>query len=923
MSLAFVIGFMFVSIAEEQLDSMAKEEIIGVLEVPTSRTFNDVSLNGATIDVSGLFTAAQNAETGTLVELSGVNDVKSVGFTGFIEVAADSVITGRSSVVFGTDTSVLRIHVPEGVSLTVGCPSMGKVRKTGTGVLRFLFPFDGPGSMLVDEGSVELGVHARFADNVTVVTASGSSIVLNDGAAFPLGAMSARPILKTAEVWLDASRMSAKDGEAVPSVPNYGSVGGNWELFKTGDPAPGAPTYMTNAINGRSVIAFNGNQALVLDTYSNCSSSISIFMVWQQTAKSRWGGPIGLYSKDVVGTGAKMLHLEMDAGGDKMVKLSAGNNADNRVEWTTSGQTSDFPRLPSCLSLISAGSGYVTREYLNDEAVTDSSVPKTQELVVNRVCIGGRNGHSSVADFPQWYGNDNGSNRMFKGRLAELIVFSRALSAAERTKVEAYLHAKWFGSGDGALLAENPTFICVPSGRAIVTGTVRPTADRSEPSLAVAGNGTVNLAAEIVNRATLQVDARELELAPVARAASRAAIWVDASDLGSCQTDENNRVTNLVNKGSCGGSFVVAPALPSYAGEVRGPLLTGGGFDGSHASMYFDMDSALRLTSYTNKTETLDNRSIHVYAMICPKKAFGWYSFAFSFASLSQSGNNDHVQDGTLRLMHTDYGKYTLGCGGSKAVTLNASSLMKAKEGEESILCVAHLGRSGGSFGFEGATWSTGCVRSFSYQDLGGGGFDVDAVLLGGRFTKNANAAYLDPGSADANRLWRGYVGEFIVFDDPLSTEEEDALLSYLKKKWMNKGNGLEMPPSFLSGNWGEPVLDDGALVLGDETIVRHSTASLPVRELSVGENVSWMRQLEEGHSSEMFSVLGNMSFAGPQIVTVDGLSPDFKLDRLIAGSTAGVRDECWRAASVNYRVVVRPDGIWLKRQRGSAIIVR
>ena len=264
---------------------------------------------------------------------------------------------------------------------------------------------------------------------------------------------------------------------------------------------------------------------------------------------------------------------------------------------------------------------------------------------------------------------------------------------------------------------------------------------------------------------------------------------------------------------------------------------------------------------------------------------------------------------------------WTIGFGSTSSSALTPSAAMK--DANAKLLCVAHLDRVGGSFGFEGASETTGTARSFAYGTAGGG-FAVDSVLLGGRFTALGAAAYQDSGSGGANRLWRGYVGEFIVFDDPLSPAEEAELLAYLRKKWMNKGSGSSIPPTFMSGDYGVPNLWDGKLSIVAGTTVEHSLPTLAAKTLEVGSGVNWVREWTD--CAQLFADVRAMSFAGPQTIDFRPVLPESK--SLVFGGTLTGECPVWtvrgNGASDMYGLLENvAGGLRYRQRRGSVLIFR
>ena len=128
--------------------------------------------------------------------------------------------------------------------------------------------------------------------------------------------------------------------------------------------------------------------------------------------------------------------------------------------------------------------------------------------------------------------------------------------------------------------------------------------------------------------------------------------------------DADNRVTNLVNKGSAGGSFV---RNTRKAAVPFGPTVKEGadGINGNPV-LAFDGNEALALYSYTNFTAP---RSLYVYFVVRRTKyedegGQGKWSGLFAFGSTRQTGEDQNQQgvcylsQGSTAGLAVDHGVY-------------------------------------------------------------------------------------------------------------------------------------------------------------------------------------------------------------------------------------------------------------------------
>ncbi len=101
-------------------------------------------------------------------------------------------------------------------------------------------------------------------------------------------------------------------------------------------------------------------------------------------------------------------------------------------------------------------------------------------LLYDLVQLGGR---CNAGGVPQWYGTGSDANRMWHGRVGELIVFDRSPSRAEVAETAAYLRAKWLGGGE----ATPPAFLTGGDPEAPAPGTAAAWSVASDAALACEG----------------------------------------------------------------------------------------------------------------------------------------------------------------------------------------------------------------------------------------------------------------------------------------------------------------------------------------------------------------------------------------------------------------------------------------------------
>jgi hypothetical protein len=191
------------------------------------------------------------------------------------------------------------------------------------------------------------------------------------------------------------------------------------------------PAFVSNALNGKSVIAFDGADDLMEAAISSAYTAATVFAVLRPDAAG--GGSLGR----VLVRGSSSLFYDgatsslrynppfpgaTGNGGQRTANSSATLGAWHllSIAWTggLDVATAITPRLAGAVSSAGlTGTG---------DSVSAAGIGTMQ--------IGNR----AVAD---------GGDRGWNGRIAELIFFNAAISAADRARVEAYLAAKWGISG--------------------------------------------------------------------------------------------------------------------------------------------------------------------------------------------------------------------------------------------------------------------------------------------------------------------------------------------------------------------------------------------------------------------------------------------------------------------------------------------
>ena len=160
----------------------------------------------------------------------------------------------------------------------------------------------------------------------------------------------------------------------------------------------------------------------------------------------------------------------------------------------------------------------------------------------------------------------------------------------------------------------------------------------------------------------------------------------------------------------------------------------------------------------------------------------------------------------------------------------------------------------------------------------------------------------------------------------PLGQGQEDQLLAYLRKKWLNKGSGTATPPAWLTGIPATPAMDaDTALTMADGTSLRHETSTQTLGALETVGSVDWTRVWGGAtpESFPLFSVAGDVSL-GTVRLTPEPMPGEAKVldwtGNLVNGATWQL--QCERAGSLGVTLRDSEKAYWIIPV-GTLLIIR
>ena len=724
--------------------------------------------------------------------------------------------------------------------------------KTGKGTLVLKSAVDADGLVHVMEGTLVLSREAYLSCAARLKCEAGAVVRLEDGAtvaASVLPGQSLDPFLSTAQVWVDATRLPYANGQEVPNVPNLGKSGGHFHnFFKGANSVPVAPTMAASGINGKPCLFFKGDGGLVLNTYTNKTKKIHVFVVYQTTdvtSAHHVSFPLTMCCADGgtacgeatdAGTAGKMNgHVVFTPDGDWR-RIMADHGA-KRYTLDFTGVCGDAS-TPIVLEHLRDG------DY-KDQNVggkvffgTDSTYPASGFFTSNgysvnqdieQVAIGCRLMTDGSAREDIGY-----SSTRFMGYLGEVLVFNEYLMGDQRTYVENYLRNKWLGSngtiptlpGYTTRLAVTNLVLDVADGRAAFAPGASGTAPTEANTVVKKGAGELVYAGAEPDVTALSVAAGDVAFAD-ANGGSAAAIWIDASDAASV-TEEDGVVRAIRNKGAAGGVFAQNPHYDA-ALEVTKPTPCpryATGTDGINGlgALAFDNFSALSTEAYTNR----NGHSISVYGVFLRTD---WRSSTSSgpFCMTQLASSSSDVKSGDY-LLWQDNGIETRRVFYCKSVA--DGSYIREGFCDTSVPFLMAIRVATNLFTTTEYTAVDGKMKDhsgvYALKDAGTHlqPFSLDFVQLGGRVRQQGVPFCPTDKSWGMNRMWNGRIGELVVFNRPLAQKDEKALFDYLSKKWFNVGTGSAEPPAFLAGRAAAPSFRTGTdLSLAAGTTVSFETA--------------------------------------------------------------------------------------------------
>lgn len=240
-------------------------------------------------------------------------------------------------------------------------------------------------------------------------------------------AIAAITAIPNVSVWFDA----ATPAYFQPTNPSTGTAITNWN-DKSGashnaspDAGGNKPLYITPVVNGNGAVSFNGvneNLGIGNTTWARSLSGFTVFVV---ASAARLTGIQALTINDSA-SGMAIYH-----NGTNWVTRAAGGTGVS----TATGSTVGFHIFGQIYD-GTAGDNIHRLEFRYDKQPIDLTFTGT---VSSRTA-------ATTTNLYYGYNGENGTNRgiqFFKGYIAEVMMFTRALNSNEITAIESYLASKW------------------------------------------------------------------------------------------------------------------------------------------------------------------------------------------------------------------------------------------------------------------------------------------------------------------------------------------------------------------------------------------------------------------------------------------------------------------------------------------------
>ena len=237
-------------------------------------------------------------------------------------------------------------------------------------------------------------------------------------------------------LWLDADDSTNISTDACSSAVSSPSDGNSISCWKDKSGRAnhlgvheGSPSYQINQFNAKPVVRFAGSENLKIDDLIGMSGGDEPFTVFAVASRSQTASLSILLSFGDTSTSKSRWHMTVNANGEYKNTFSDAHTDSSMA----SGMDSANTQTILTMSYNSSGVANTANQMIYENGrpmITTAS--------------GSGSGDAAIPVTPSFrLGTATNNSDDFEGDIAEVVVFNRLLSDAERQDVEAYLAQKW------------------------------------------------------------------------------------------------------------------------------------------------------------------------------------------------------------------------------------------------------------------------------------------------------------------------------------------------------------------------------------------------------------------------------------------------------------------------------------------------
>lgn len=411
--------------------TVAYENLVGVaiLTQPGSQTVVETSNATFSVTAAGIvplsyqwyFNSAilVNATNATLI----VSNVQASNAGTYFVVARNSIGAMTSSnAVLTVLASGISISSPQNNTVFAASPTNIILQASTAGIA-------GNPTVQFFQGAISLGIvtnspYSLVWSNATAGNYGLTAVAMGNGLAVtsPVVNITVTPLFatNTMRLWLKADAMAGLTNNA--SVTNWPDQSG-WGNDATQSSVSNRPSFVTNAVNGRPVIRFNGtNSYFTLPSLMNGTTGAEAYVVLKAAAAN----PPASQALWRFGSGPSGLAPGYPNPDGSIADNFCGNNVMYNFQVPSQVQPLTQYHVYQVSAQSNSWAAWVNG-MLQFQTAANSYLPNASPLL----------GRSTYFD------GNNTVSLNFYGDIAEVLIFSRTLTADDRTTVAAYLNGKY------------------------------------------------------------------------------------------------------------------------------------------------------------------------------------------------------------------------------------------------------------------------------------------------------------------------------------------------------------------------------------------------------------------------------------------------------------------------------------------------